>query len=140
MISSTCLVPFHGVSRLAYCNYHILPPWPHTPGLDTRWIHTPYITCDLASVHIYKHRCNQERNDEDWNDDEFSSPTHLHPALSFFCNTPKKTFGLFLTNTHDERYTNRRFTGRTDERRNDNRYPILQRLGNHHDLRHAYAV
>jgi hypothetical protein len=63
MISSTCLVPFHGVLRLAYCNY-ILPPSPHTTGLDTCWIpHSLHHTATWASVHIYKYRRNQERNE-----------------------------------------------------------------------------
>ncbi|KAE9362734.1 hypothetical protein N431DRAFT_142233 [Stipitochalara longipes BDJ] len=144
MMSSTCLVPFHGVLRLAYFNY-IHPPLPHTPGLDTRWIPHSLIPTTWASVHIYKYRRNQERNDDNWNDDEFISSPQPPPALQYFLRIPpKNTFGThFLTNTHDERLlpkTNPSIMVRDDNRRktNDNRYPI-QRLGNHHDLRYAYA-
>ncbi len=47
MISSTCLLPFHGVSRLAYCNYILLPRLTHLAWTLVGY-HTPYITYGLG--------------------------------------------------------------------------------------------
>jgi hypothetical protein len=123
MISSTCLVPFHGVSRLAHCNYHILSVASHTwlgYSLDTTLLIPP---AAWALVHIYKQWRIQERNDDDWNDDEFSSPhAHtLHPQLFLRFPPPQKNLRfIFLTNTHDKRlYKTVDLRARTDERRNE---------------------
>jgi hypothetical protein len=141
MIASICLIPFHGVLRLAYFNYIHLP-LPYTPGLDTRWIPHSLTHTAWASVHIHKQRRNRERNDDERRRIFFlyTSPSS---ASVFFANPPKNIWHAFLTNTHDEHTTPKTKPSimvRDEHRRktNDNRYPI-QRLGNHHDLRYAYA-
>lgn len=107
MISSTCLVPFHGVLRLAYCNY-ILHPSPHTTGLDTRWIpHSLHHPATWASVHIYKQRRNQERNERLERERRriffFLFVAHIPPpALRLFCDSPtqKNLWLIFLRIRH----------------------------------------
>ena len=117
MISSTCLVPFHGVLRLAYCNY-ILPPSPHTTGLDTCWIPHSLHTLRLGRQYIYTNTgvIRKETNDWNENDDEFSSSSSWRttpPALQLFCDSPPKTsLAYTFTNTTQERL--KRQYGTTD--------------------------
>ena len=110
MISSTCLVPFHGVLCLAYCNY-ILPPC----LTQLAWIlvgyHTPYTTLRLGRQYIYKNTgvIRKEMNDWNENDDEFSSssswrtsPSSASTLLRF--PDPRTSLAYTFTNTTHERF------------------------------------
>ena len=118
MISSTCLVPFHGVLRLAYCNY-ILHPSPHTTGLDTRWIpHSLHHPTTWASVHIYKYRRNQERNERLERERRriffFLFVAHIPSSASTLLRLPQPKTSLVYTFTNTTHECLKRQYGTTD--------------------------